>query len=240
MVHLFRAVSSPSCSNFALKQTAQDTETEFGPLVAETSRRNFYVDDCLKSVKDEKTTIELIQGLRQTCHKGGFKLTKFISNSRAVLESVPMDQRSKEAKNLDLDHERLPIERALGVEWCVESEVFRFRIIVNERPPTRRGILSVISSVYGPLGFVTPFILPAKKVLQDLCRDSLGWDDKVPEEHKNRWLKWLSELPLLEQLKVRRCVKPQEFGPIVSKQIHLFSDASSTGYCAAVYLCLQN
>ena len=128
MVHLFGAVSSPSCSNFALKQTAQDTETEFGPLVAETICRNFYVDDCLKSVKDEKTAMELIQGLRQACHKGGFKLTKFISNSRAVLESVPMDQRSKEAKNLDLDHERLPIERALGVEWCVESDVFRIRI----------------------------------------------------------------------------------------------------------------
>lgn len=68
-----------------------------------------------------------------------------------------------------LNHKRLPIGRAVGVEWCMESDVFQFCIIVNERPPTRRGILSVISSVYDP-----PFTLPAKKVLQDFCHDSLG------------------------------------------------------------------
>ena len=111
---------------------------------------------------------------------------------------------------------------------------------MNERPPTRQGILSVVSSIYDPLGFVAPFILPAKKILQDLCRESLGWDDEVPEEHKKRWIKWLRELPLLEHLKVRRCVKPPEFGSVVSEQVHLFSDASSTGYGAAVYLRLKD
>ena len=240
LVHLFGAVSSPSCSNFALRQTADDTEMEHGPLVAETIRRNFYVDDCLKSAKDDKTAVELVQGVRQTCHKGGFNLTKFISNSRAVLDSVPPDQRSKGAKDLDLDHDRLPIERALGVEWCVESDVFGFRIVVDEKPPTRRGILSTVSSVYDPLGFVAPFILPAKKILQDLCRESIGWDDDVSEEYKSRWTKWLNELPLLDQLKVRRCVKPPEFGPVVSEQIHVFSDASSIGYGAAAYLRLRD
>ena len=49
-VRLFGAASSPSCCNFALKQTARDTELTSGPLVAETIRRNFYVDDCLCSV----------------------------------------------------------------------------------------------------------------------------------------------------------------------------------------------
>ena len=45
---------------------------------------------------------------------------------------------------------------------------------------------------------------------------------------------------MLEQLKVRRCVNPPELGPVVSKQVHLLSDASSTGYGAAAYLCLQD
>ena len=172
-VHLFGAVSSPSCSKFTLKQTAEDTEIEHGPLIAETICQNFYVNECLKSAKDEKAATKLIQGLRQACHKGGFKLTKFTSNSCTVLESFPMDQRSKEAKDLDLDHECLPTERALGVEWCVESDVLGFRIIVNEKPPTRRGILSVLSSIYDPLGFVAWFILPPK-MLQGLCRENIG------------------------------------------------------------------
>ena len=223
-----------------MKQTARDTELTSGPLVAETIRRNFYVDDCLRSVKDEQTAIELTRGLSEACAHGGFNLTKFMSNSRAVLESVPPEKRSKEARDLDLGTDRLPVERALGVQWCMESDVLEFRIVLNDKPPTRRGILSVISSVYDPLGFAAPFTLPAKKILQDLCREKVGWDDTIPAQYQVRWAKWLSELPLLEQFKVNRCVKPAEFGTVVSQQIHLFSDASSVGYGSVAYLRLRD
>lgn len=141
-VHLFGAASSPSCCNVALKQTARDTELTSGPLVAETIRRNVYVDDCIRSVEDEQTAIELTQGLSEACAHGGFNLTKFISNSRAVLESVPPEKRSKEARDLDLGTDRLPVEGALGVQWCMESDVFEFRIVLDDKPPSRRGMSS--------------------------------------------------------------------------------------------------
>ena len=48
-VHLFGGISSPSCSNFALRRTADDSEDEFGSEAAMTLKRNFYVDDMLKS-----------------------------------------------------------------------------------------------------------------------------------------------------------------------------------------------
>ena len=48
-VRLIGAASASSCFNFALKQTARDTELTSGSLVAETICRNFYVDDCLRS-----------------------------------------------------------------------------------------------------------------------------------------------------------------------------------------------
>ena len=85
-------------------------------------RRRRHVDDCLKSANDEKTAIELIRGLSQACHKGGFKLTKFISNSRAVLESVPMDHRSKEAIRI-LTWTDCPSSEPLGLSgvWSLMS-----------------------------------------------------------------------------------------------------------------------
>ena len=132
-VHLFGAVSSPSCCNFALKQTAKDMESLSQPLVSETICRNFYVDDCLHSVKDEQTAIDLIQGLCQVCAHGGFNLTKFICNSHAVLECIPPEKRSKELRDLDLDYDHLPNERAVGVQWCVESDVFEFRLVVSNK-----------------------------------------------------------------------------------------------------------
>ena len=56
-VHLFGAGSSPGCSNFALKRTAEDGEREFGARAAEALKKNFYVDDALKSVPTEKDAI---------------------------------------------------------------------------------------------------------------------------------------------------------------------------------------
>jgi len=49
-VHLFGATSSSSCANFALRKTASDNEQRFGIEAAETLRKNFYVNDLLKSV----------------------------------------------------------------------------------------------------------------------------------------------------------------------------------------------
>ena len=134
-------------------------------------RRNFYVDDCLRSVSTEVKAKEQIDGLRQVCPKGGFRLTKFICNRRSVLQSIPEEERSKDVKTLNLNYDELPIERALGVQWCVESETFRFRITNKNKPLTRIGILSIVSSIYDPLGFAAPFTLRAKKLLQDLCKD---------------------------------------------------------------------
>ena len=65
-------------------------------------RRNFYVDDCLKSVTTKAEAKDLISRLCQACGKGGFCLTKFICNERDVLETVPEEERSKDVKTLDL------------------------------------------------------------------------------------------------------------------------------------------
>ena len=227
LVHLFRGVSSPSCANYALQKTAEDNAEHFDKDTIQTVRRNFYVDDCLKSVEDNQQASRLVDQLRQLLAKGGFRLTKWVSNAYDVIQSVPVSERASSVKELDL--ENLPVERALGILWDVK-----------DRPPTRRGILSVISSIYDPLGFVAPLILPAKAILRDLCRKGLDWDDRIPLEDLKRWQDWLQELPKLEQFAVERCLRPKNFGRIVSSQLHNFSDASGEGYGAVTYLRVVN
>lgn len=41
---------------------------------------------------------------------------------------------------------------------------------------------------------------------------------------------------MLERILVRRCVKPIDFGEVKSRQVHIFSDASSVGYGSVAYL----
>ena len=110
----------------------------------------------------------------QLLAKGGFHLTKWISNSREVLEEIPPGERAPSMANLDL--EDLPIDRALGTQWDVEADTLSFRVKEKPVPDTRRGILSLVSSLYDPLGFAAPLILPAKVLLQGLCRLNFGWD----------------------------------------------------------------
>ncbi|KXJ08416.1 hypothetical protein AC249_AIPGENE11244 [Exaiptasia diaphana] len=169
-------VSSPSCAKFALRSACSDNETEQDSQGINTIRNN-YVDACLRSVEDKSSAIEQVKNVKQICAKGGFNLTKFVCNDREVLESIPKEQRSKDVKTLDLQHDVLPLERALGVQWCVESDKLGFCVTISEKPLTRRGILSSVASIYDPLGIVAPFTLVAKKLLQDLCREkSIGWD----------------------------------------------------------------
>ena len=94
LVHVFGGVSSPSYASFALQRTAEDNQDQFDKEAIEAVRRNFYVDGCLKSVGSEQDAIRLIDQLRHLLAKGGFRLTKWISNSTEVIESVPVSERN--------------------------------------------------------------------------------------------------------------------------------------------------
>ena len=49
LVHLFGAISSPACANFALRRTAEDNKKRSPSDVVNKEKRNFYVNDCFKS-----------------------------------------------------------------------------------------------------------------------------------------------------------------------------------------------
>ena len=101
---------------------------------------------------------------------------------------------------------------------------------------TRRGLLSIISSVYDPIGFVSPFVLNAKKILQKLCLEKKGLDDEIADADPTEWQKCLQELPRLDQFSIDRCFKLVYFGNVVRIELHHFSDASEQGFGAVSYL----
>lgn len=235
-VHLFGAVSSPSCASYALRKSADDHQSEFAANVCQAVKKNFYVDDILKSSSTEGDAIQMIQDLTLLCQKGGFVLEKWISNSRAVLHAIATERRAKDLKDLDLDWDKLPVERALGLLWSVETDSFKFKIEVRQQALTRRGMLSTICSVYDPLGFLAPVTLLAKVMQQELCRRGCAWDDALPSDILNQWKVWLEDLDQLNAFEAPRCVKPVDFGEVAEAQLHHFADASEAGYGTVTYL----
>ena len=115
-----------------------------------------------------------------------------------------------------------------------------FRVELENKPLSCHGIISTISSVYDPLGIVSPVILCGKLMLQDLCRQNVDWDDLVPEEIFPRWERWHNKVPLLEDVNIQRCFKPPGFGKVVQYEVHSFWDASQFGIGQVSYLRVVN
>lgn len=234
LVHIFGAKSSPCCANKALRMTAEDNAADYDPEVIQSVYRNFYVDDVLKSAPTTEKAIHLATDLVKLLREGGFRLTKFMSNCREALTSIPPENRANPKLNLDLD--KLPVERALGVIWDAETDTFGFKVIPTNKPSTKRGILSVISSLFDPLGFLAPLTLPMKILLQDLWRAGVSWDQDIPEPCLSSWHKWSQAIPHVAHVRIPRCFKSPELGITLSIQLHTFCDASRRGLAAVSYL----
>ena len=101
-IHVFGGISSPSCSNYALIKSAADNQEEYGNDAAESLRRDFYVDDLLKSVNTRDAASKLVNDVRQMSKAGGLHLKKFISNDKEVLTTIPQKDKRQGVKNQDL------------------------------------------------------------------------------------------------------------------------------------------
>ena len=123
--HLFGAVSSPGVG---LKMTAESGGQQFGPEAADFLRDDFYVDDRLKSFDTPENAIKVIKKTQAMCATVNVRLHKFSSNSKTVLEALPVEDRSKDLRYLDLRHEVLPVLRLLGSYLCVEPDTINLII----------------------------------------------------------------------------------------------------------------
>ena len=231
-VHLFGAASSPSVCNYALRRIPDDFQCS--DTVTETIRKHFYVDDCLKASTSAAEASAEIEDLRAACLKGGFRLRKFVANDIAVLDTIPSSEVAEKIKNLDLRKDPLPAERTLGLQWYTESDECGFCASEITKPATRRGLLSAISAIYDPLGIVSPFVLDAKLLLQRLCASKIEWDDDLPHSELQQWQKWLSVLPNIAKVRLKRCLFESQDHH--SEEMHVFCDANMDGYGAVAYM----
>ena len=95
--------------------------------------------------------------------------------------------------------------RVLGVQWSMGLDCFPFSIVLKDQSLTRRGVLATVASGYDPLGFLALLVLRAKKMLQEVCRKGVCWDEPLPEEVRPRWERWKLDLLHLKELQIPRC-----------------------------------
>lgn len=231
-VHLFGAVSSPSCAIYGLQQLARDHAEEY-PQASSFILENFYVDDGLISVPTAEDAIQLLEDATALTKKGNLTLHKFLSNNSTVAKAIGCD--GPTSKDLHADKEMTA--KALGLCWNVDTDSFHFSDRIPEKAVSRRGILSTVASMYDPLGLISPFTLTGKLFIQELCREKKSWDEDLSTEQQNRWIQWLGDLANVNNIQVGRCFlgKNQKYSSC-ELELHTFSDACEYGYGVCSYL----
>ena len=68
---------------------------------------------------------------------GGFHLTKFLSNDREILKSLPQDDLSANCQSFNLDLDKIPLERALGVLWNPDNDKIKVKAVIKSFSPSK-------------------------------------------------------------------------------------------------------
>jgi hypothetical protein len=189
------------------------------------------VDDGFISVDSIDIAKKLVCEAREVCAAGNLRLHKFMSNEPMALEGLPVSEKDEVMENLEL-----AAEYTLGIKWQVSSDIFTFSACHVKRPCTRRGILATVASIFDPLGWISPFTLKGKNILQEACKAAKDWDEPIDSALGTRWQQWLDEAQHIDSIRIERCLKPSSIGKVARTELHHFCDGSESGYGACSYL----
>jgi len=111
--------------------------------------------------------------------------------------------------------------------------VLTFKSQTSEKliTPTKQSFLKLIATL---LGFLSPYIVRTKIIVQKFWIGGLDWDDILPEEITAKVMSWLGELPILTKIRVPRCL--QLSGEVIPVSLYVFVDVSQDAYGAVVYM----
>ena len=124
------------------------------------------------------------------------------------------------------------MQRSLGLNWDLETDSFTFRVSLKETPFTRRGVLSIVSSLYDPLGLIAPVTIQGKLILRNLISGKVDRDGALSENHRALWEHWGAS----ENLLIPRAYSTVSLRAAVRVEIHTFCDASVQAIAAVSYL----
>ncbi|XP_025602297.2 uncharacterized protein LOC112694947 [Athalia rosae] len=225
---------APYLAMRCLKQLALDDSEKY-PRAATALTRDFYMDDVLTGSKSLEDTIELQNQLTQLLKAGHFELRKWQTNDTRVLEHLADECKAKKLLVLD----KQEAVKTLGLLWDNTKDILKFNLTIKKMPKiTKRTILSTISEIYDPIGFIGLVIMQAKVLLQELWIWKIAWDEAVPASIETTWNNYYGTLGELNRLEITRNVNPRNGAAYVL--LHGFGDASEKGYGACIYALSYN
>ena len=148
----------------ALRKNAQE-HLDSHPQTAQMALSCFYVDDGLMCTNSIHEAIQLQRELQDLFQQGGFELKKWKSSEEEPLASIP--EAIKELKGEQEICYKDEYTEVLGVEWNMVSDSFCPVISCygNDKPLTKRMLVSNIARLFDILGWCSPAIIQMRILL---------------------------------------------------------------------------
>ncbi|XP_062704238.1 uncharacterized protein LOC115254876 [Aedes albopictus] len=228
----YGTASAPFSATRTLVQLVHDEGAQF-PIAAEIVLHDVYIDDALTGGDSIEFIKEAAEQLVHLLERGGFQLHKWCSNSTEFLETIPEELKEKRTA-LEFSGAN-DVIKTLGLLWNPSTDELCFRMnpVQDQAVITKRHILSEVSKTFDPLGLFAPSVVLCKLLIRDLWKLEVGWDEEVPPDQMNSWMRYIASLKQAEGMKINRCVlSPNRIG----LELHAFSDASFSAYGTCVYI----
>lgn len=214
-------------------QTLAIVDRDLYPEASIVLLNDFYIDDVITGAVNVKSAIHLRNDLQLLLSRGQFQLTKWISNSPEVLRSIPESLRELQSSFdvTDIETESVGI---LGMTYNPPCDQFQFKVGAFSKITTKRTMLSDISKLFDPMGLLSPIIIIAKILMQELWKCKLEWDDFVPQHIVTKWEEYQVNVSHIPDITIPRQVTLRPSYTEIN--LHGFCDSSERAYGAAVYI----
>jgi Pao retrotransposon peptidase/Protein of unknown function (DUF1759)/Family of unknown function (DUF5641)/Integrase zinc binding domain/Putative peptidase (DUF1758) len=222
--------AAPYLAIKTLQQLAKD-ETNTFPRAAKIMLNDFYVDDVLSGGHSFNHAKKKVIELQNAMKKGGFNLRKWVSNDPKLLADIPDENKITSIIEWTDDN----IISTLGLQWNPSKDNFQFSIKqpIPQKTLTKRTVLSELAKLYDPLGWVSPILITAKIIMQDMWAENIDWDEEIPKDLRQRSENFFKDIKAIENIKIPRWIQGT---PI---ELHGFCDASTKAFAAVVYTRVQ-
>lgn len=224
--------AAPFLAMMTLRQLAKDEGHKYlSSRAPKALQEEFYMDDLVSGTFTLQQGKQLQTDLIDLLQSGGFNLRKWSSNRYELLEGVQTAHHQDES----FDFNQSESTKTLGLRWQPYQDQFSFQLNINAKKMnklTKRELLSDISKIFDPLGWLSPVTTKLKLLFKQVWQSKVQWDDPLSADIITEWEKIKNDLRIINEFKINRWYRSSENDTI---ELHGFSDASLQSYACVVF-----
>ncbi|XP_055943575.1 uncharacterized protein LOC129974831 [Argiope bruennichi] len=238
VLQMSRVLFGSRCSPFLLRATIRYHVRKYlerYPDCVDMLDNALYADDLCYGAETVQKAFSLSSGAVTILKDAGFNLRKLCTNSKE-LRTLWIQNGLSDGVGSEKDSKL----KVLGLVWdlkedCLGVDVVPLLNSLESVRNTKRSVLSVVARVFDPLGFISPFVVRVKKLVQEIWERGIDWDSELPDDLRNKWERWCCEVGCLSDVRIDRCCFSNWDRDAGRMEMHIFCDASQVAYGAVAY-----